>query len=51
MTITTDDGCTGEGESLLGSDDMHDALAVVIHAKICQAEFLDIFLECGDLKT
>ena len=35
----------GEGESLLGADDVHDALAAVVHAEVGEAELLDVLLK------
>ena len=41
----------GEGESLLGADDVHDALTAVVHAEVRQAEVLHVLLERHDLET
>jgi hypothetical protein len=45
VAVAADDGCAGEGEALLGADDVDDALALVTQAKVCDAELLDVLLE------
>lgn len=47
MAVAADDGGAGQREALLGSDDVDDALAVVIEAEEGQVEVADVFLE-GD---
>jgi hypothetical protein len=45
VTVSTDDCCTRECETLLGADDMHDALALVTESEVCDAEVFDIVFE------
>jgi hypothetical protein len=45
MTITTDDRCPGESESLFRPDDVHDALPLIAESKVCKAKVFDILLE------
>jgi hypothetical protein len=47
VAVAAHHGGAGEGEALLGADDVHDALAFVAQAEIRNAEVLDIVLE-GD---
>ena len=51
MTVTADDGGSGEGESLLGADDVDNTLTLVAHTEIGEAEILHVFLEGGALQT
>lgn len=51
VAVTADDGGAGEGETLLGTDDVDDTLTLVVHAKVRQIEVLDVLLEGGDLET
>ena len=50
MAVAADDGCAGQGEALLGSDHMHDALAAVALVIIFDAEILGVLGERGDLQ-
>ncbi|GKT45680.1 uncharacterized protein ColSpa_05861 [Colletotrichum spaethianum] len=45
VTVTTHDGGTGEGEALLGANDMYNALSLVAKTKVCEAEVLDVLLK------
>ena len=45
MTVAAHDGGAGEGEALLGTDDVNNTLALVAEAKVCDAKFLDVLLE------
>lgn len=45
MAITADDCSAGEGKALLGTDYVHNALALIAEAKIGQPEFLDVVFE------
>lgn len=49
MAVTADDGGAGEGEALLGSNDMNNSLALVAQAEICQTKVLDVLLESNAL--
>lgn len=49
MAVTADDGGAGEGEALLGSNDMDNSLALVAQAEICQTKLLDVVLESNAL--
>ena len=49
--ITAHDGGAGQGEALLGADDMHDALADVVHAEILDAEIGRVLLQGLDLNA
>jgi hypothetical protein len=40
---------TGDGEALLGSDGMHDALTLIGHAKVAQVELLHVALDSEHL--
>jgi hypothetical protein len=51
MAVTTDDGGAGEGEALLGPNDMDNSLALVAQAEIRQAKLLDVLLESNALCT
>jgi hypothetical protein len=51
VAVTADDGGTGEGEPLLGTDDVDDTLTPIFHAEICETEVLDILFEGGALQT
>lgn len=51
MTVTADDGGSGEGESLLGADNVDNTLTLVTHTEIGEAEILHVFLEGGALQT
>ena len=45
VRVAAHDGGAGEGETLLGADDVHDALAAVVHAEVGEAELLDVLLK------
>ena len=47
VAVAADDGGAGEGEALLGANDMDNALSLVAQAKVCDAKVLDVLLE-GD---
>ena len=51
MTVTADDGGSGESESLLGADNVDNTLTLVTHTEIGEAEILHIFLQGGALQT
>eukprot|EP00976_Prorocentrum_cordatum_P011471 230508-Prorocentrum_minimum.AAC.1 len=43
--VAAHDGHAGEGEALLGADDVHDALALVRQAKVLHAELRHVLLQ------
>jgi hypothetical protein len=45
VTVATHDCCAREGETLLGSDDVYDSLALVTEAEVGDAEILDVVFE------
>ena len=45
VRVAADAGRAGQREALLGPNDVHDALALVGHAKVLDAEVLDVPLE------
>ena len=45
VRVAADAGRAGQREALLGPDDVHDALALVGHAEVLDAEVLDVPLE------
>jgi hypothetical protein len=45
VAVTADHGRAGQGEALLGADDVDDALPLVAQAKVCDAELLNVLLE------
>lgn len=47
VAVTTNDGSAGEGEALLRTDNMDNALSLVAQAKVCDSKVLDILLQ-GD---
>lgn len=49
VAVTADDSGTWEGEALLRTNDVDDALALVAEAEVCETEVLDILLECDTL--
>lgn len=49
MAVTADDSGAGEGEALLGSNDMDNSLALIAQAEICQTKLLDVLLESNAL--
>lgn len=51
VAVTTDQGGTGECETLLRTDDVNDTLALVTQAEICDTEVLDVLLESYTLYT
>lgn len=51
VTVTADDGGTGEGETLLGTDDVDNTLTLIAHAKVCETEVLDVLFEGAALQT
>jgi hypothetical protein len=51
VAVTADDSGAGQGEALLGANDVDDTLALVAHAKVGQAEVLDVLLEGCALQT
>lgn len=51
VTVTADDSCAGEGETLLRTDDVDNTLALVAHAKVCETEVLDVLLEGAALEA
>src|SRR5579862_9279052 len=51
MAVAANDRHAGLGHALLGADDMDDALADIVHAKIGDAVFLDVALERLDLEA
>ena len=51
MRIAADDRRAGQGEALLGPDDMHDALADIVHAEIIDAEIGRVLFQGLDLNA
>ena len=51
VRIAADGRAARQGESLLGTDDVHDALPLVGHAKVLEAEVLHVLLELEDLRA
>ena len=51
MTVTADDRRSGQSESLLGPDDVNNALTLVIHSKVCKAEVLHVLFEGAALEA
>jgi hypothetical protein len=49
VAITANDRGARESETLLGSDDVHNALAFVAEAKVSEAEVLNIILKSDTL--
>lgn len=49
VAVTADHCGAGEGEALLGSDDVDDTLPLIVHAEVCEIEGLDIVLQGHDL--
>src|SRR5579872_4080586 len=49
VAVAADDGRTGEGEALLGSDDMDDPLIGGEHVDVRDFEIAHILLEGGEL--
>ena len=49
MAVAANDGRAGQGEALLGPDDMHDALAEIMFVVIFDAEFARVFGKLLDL--
>ena len=49
VAVAADDGGAGLGQSLLGPDDMHDALADIVHRHVGDAEFGAVGLQRLDL--
>ena len=49
MAVAADDGGAGQGEALLGPDDVDDALALVVLVVVLDAEVLDVFGQGLDL--
>lgn len=47
VAVAADDCGTGEGEALLGADDVDNSLPLVAQAEICDAKVFDVLLE-GD---
>ena len=47
VAVTAYHGGAGEGETLLGADDMDNTLSLVAQAKVCNAKLFNILLE-GD---
>jgi hypothetical protein len=45
VAVTADDSCAGESETLLGTNNVHDTLALVTHSKVCKTKVLDVLLE------
>lgn len=45
VAVTADNGGAGEGEALLGANDVDDALPLVAQAKVCDAKLLDVLFE------
>ena len=45
VTVTAYDCGAGQREALFRSDDVHDTLPLVVKAKVCEVEGLDILLE------
>jgi hypothetical protein len=45
VAVTTDHGRAGEGEALLGADDVDNSLPLITEAKVCDAELLDVLLQ------
>ena len=43
--VAADDGGSGQSETVLGADDVDDALALVVHAQIGKAKLLHVILE------
>lgn len=51
VAVAADDGSSGEGEALLGADDVDNALALVAEAEVGEAEVLDVLLESDALSA
>jgi hypothetical protein len=51
MAVTADDGCAGQGETLLWADNMDDTLALVTHSEIGEAKVLHVLFKGGTLQT
>jgi hypothetical protein len=51
VTVTADDSCAGQGETLLGSNDVDNTLALVTHTEVGQAEVFHILLQSRALET
>jgi hypothetical protein len=51
VAVAADDGGAGEGEALLGADDVDDALALVAEAEVGDAKVLDVLLEGDALRA
>lgn len=50
VAVSADDCGTGEGEALLGADDVDNSLPLVAQAEICDAKVLDVLLERDALR-
>ena len=51
MAVPTYHRRPGQGEPLLGPNNMHDPLSLVAQAEIREAEFLDVVFEGGALEA
>ena len=49
VRVACDDRHAGQGGTLFGADDVDDALATVVQAKQCDAEFIAVPVELLDL--
>mmetsp|Transcript_32816 Transcript_32816/g.72496 ORF Transcript_32816/g.72496 Transcript_32816/m.72496 type:complete len:209 (-) Transcript_32816:194-820(-) len=47
--VTAHNHGAGQGEALLGSNDVNNALALVIHGEVCQVEVLHVLLQGQNL--
>ena len=47
--VAANDGCPWEGEAVLRANDVNNALALVVHPKVGEAELTDILFESQDL--
>jgi hypothetical protein len=50
VAVAADDRRAGQREALFRANDVHYALSLVVEAKVCEVEGLDIILECHALR-
>lgn len=51
MAVAANDCSAGQSETLLRTDDMHNALSLVSHAKVREVELLNIVFESDALRA
>ena len=51
VAVTTHDRRSGQGETLLGADDVDNTLALIAHSKVCETKILHVLLEGGALEA